>query len=149
MKRSMRVLAAAAVALALAGCATPVALQRDQVGQIRRDASPEEVDRVLGKATVTAQFEFDAQGGKYFARHFNLQTGRRAEQTMVCTTFCFPVYYDVPIMSEYVVIQRLPARAIHAWGTLEELSKDPDPQVSALMPAVKQRYGEELKNKKK
>jgi hypothetical protein len=59
--------------------------------------------------------------------------------TMVCAPACFPVVYSVPVLVEYVVIQRLPGKELLAWGTPEELSKDADIEVSALMPTVKQR----------
>ena len=68
---------------------------------------------------------------------------------MVCTTFCFPVVYDVPVTVSYLVVQRLPSRAMHAWGTVEELSKDPEPGVSSIMPALKARLEAALKEKKK
>jgi hypothetical protein len=63
----------------------------------------------------------------------------------VCTTFCFPVMYDIPITTQYLLLQRLPSRALYAWGTIEELSKDTDPAVSAMMPALKVRLEEEVK----
>ena len=58
---------------------------------------------------------------------------------MVCTPLCIPIMITVPVMVEYVVIQRMPGRELLAWGTPEQLSKDADTEVSALMPVVKQR----------
>lgn len=138
----------AGACLALFGCATVVPLKRDQVGAITRDAQPSDLDRTLAPATVLAQFEFEANRKSYLARHYNLLTGSRQEMTMVCAPTCFPVFYTVPIASPYVVVQRLPSKAVHAWGTLEELSKDADPEVSGMMPIVKTRFEEELKKKK-
>ncbi len=61
---------------------------------------------------------------------------------VVCTPNCMPIATQVPVTADYAVIQALPARSLHAWGTLEELSKDADPAVSGLMPPLKQRLAE-------
>lgn len=129
----------------LTACA-PVPLQRGQIGGLARDSSPADVDRVLGKATVVAQTEFLVADKSFRARHYRLQSGTKQEMTMVCTPTCIPIFVPVPITAEYVVIQRLPSQTLHAWGTLEELSKDPDASVSSIMPVVKARY-EEAKKK--
>lgn len=133
-----RVLGLAAL-LALAGCATTVPLQRGQVDALTRESAPAVVEQALGKATPTAAFELTAEGNPHFVRRYLLQTGARQEMTMVCTTFCFPVFFDVPIMMDYVLVQRLPSKAMHAWGSVEELSKDQDAAVSNMMPALKAR----------
>lgn len=144
MKIGYRALVALTCVL-LTACA-PVPLQRAQIGGLARDSSPADVDRVLGKATAVAQTEFAAGGQSFRARHYRLQSGTKQEMTMVCTPTCIPIFVAVPITAEYVVIQRLPSQQLHAWGTLEELSKDPDDAVSTLMPTVKARY-EEAKKK--
>ena len=129
----------------LAGCAAPVHLQRAQIGSLDRTSSPSDVDRILGDATVVAQAEVSAEQRTFLARQFRLLTGSRSEMTMVCTPTCIPIFLNVPVTSDYVVIQRLPSKDMHAWGTLEELSKDPDPGVSGIMPALKMRLMESLK----
>lgn len=136
-----------ACAVAITGCAGMVPLQRAQVAAISRDTAPAELDRVLAQATAVAQVEFQEGGKAYMARHYHLQTGSRQEMTMVCTPTCVPIFIQVPVTERYVVIQNLPARSVHAWGTLEELSKDADPAVSSLMPALKQRLTEAEKKK--
>lgn len=133
-----RSLAVAAI-LALAGCASTVPLQRGQLNSLSRESEPVAVEQALGKATPTAQFEVTAEGKPYFIRRYLLQTGSRQEMTVMCTPMCIPISYDVPIMTQYLVVQRLPARTMHAWGSVEELSKDQDPDVSGMMPMVKAR----------
>jgi hypothetical protein len=64
---------------------------------------------------------------------------------MVCTPNCIPIFVTVPVTTEYVVVQRMPSKQLHAWGTLEELSKDPDSAVSSIMPIVKARFAEAKK----
>lgn len=138
-----------AAMVTLVGCSTSVPLQRSQVDALSRDALPVVVEQTLGRATPTAQFEFTANNNPFFVRHYLLQTGRRQESTMVCSTFCFPVVYDVPVTAPYLVVQRLPSREMHAWGTVEELSKDIDPDVSSMMPALKAQLEVALAEKKK
>jgi hypothetical protein len=138
-----------AVFASLVGCATSVPLQRGQIDAISRDSLPAAVEQTLGRATPTAQFEFTANDNPLFVRHYLLQTGTRQEMSMVCTTFCFPVFYDVPVTVQYLVVQRLPSRAMHAWGTIEELSKDAEPGVSSIMPGLKARLEAVLAEKKK
>lgn len=124
--------------VALAGCASNVPLQRNQVDAISRETRPAELEEILAKATVTAQTEVQAQEHRYNARLFSLQTGTRQDMTMICTPICIPIMITVPVTSQFVVLQRLPEKELVAWGTPEELSKDADPRVSALMPNVKQ-----------
>lgn len=134
---------------ALVGCATSVPLQRGQVSAITRDSPPAAVEQTLGKATPTAQFEFTANGNPFFVRQYLLQTGTRQNMTMVCTPHCLPIFYDEPVMAQYLVVQRLPSRAMHAWGTIEELSKDAEPSISSIMPALKVQLEATLAEKKK
>lgn len=148
MNKVLRTCLLAVACVALYGCAPVVPLQRAQIGAITREAAPSELDRVLAHATVLTQFEFEADTKPYLVRRYNLLTGTRQEMSMVCTQFCFPIYITVPITSEYVVVQRLPSKTVFAWGTLEELSKDADPEVSGMMPIMKARLDEELKKKK-
>lgn len=124
--------------VALAGCASNIPLQRTQVDAITRETRPAELEQILAKATVAAQTEVLSQEQRYNARLFRLQTGTRQDMSMVCTPFCIPIMITVPVVAQYVVIQRLPEKELVAWGTPEELSKDADPRVSALMPQVKQ-----------
>ncbi len=132
-----RRLVSTAVAVVLVGCASTVPLQRGQIDSINRDSSPSAVNEALGRATSKAEFELTANGESFAIRHYLLQTGMRQEMTMVCTNFCMPIFYSVPVTADYVVVQRLPSRAMHAWGTIEELSKDQDSTVSSIMPALK------------
>lgn len=141
-------LAAWLAAAVLAGCAGTVPLQQTQVGDITRESTPAQLEQALGKATVLAEYDFADGDRQFHARHYQLQTGSQQQMTMVCTPTCIPIFITVPVLTDYVVIQHLPGRAVHAWGTLESLSKDPDPQISALMPRVKQRLAETLAAKK-
>lgn len=125
--------------VALSGCASNVPLQRAQIDAISRDTRPADLEQILAKATVAAQAEVQDSEQRYNARLFRLQTGTRQDMTMVCTPMCIPIMITVPVTSQYVVIQRLPQNELVAWGTPEELSKDTDPKLSALMPEIKQR----------
>ncbi|MBI5259074.1 MAG: hypothetical protein HY855_21395 [Burkholderiales bacterium] len=137
---------AAFVSVLLVACAAPVPLQRAQAGALSRDSAPGDVERILGNASVVAQAEFAVDDKPFLARHYRLLTGSRQQMTMVCTPVCIPIFVTVPVTTDYAVIQRLPSKALHAWGTLEELSKDPDAAVSSIMPTVKARL-EEAKKK--
>jgi hypothetical protein len=145
--RHLRIAAALAAALALAGCATRVPLQQAQIGAITAQTSAGELDAILKNATQLAAFEFADGGRSFFVRSYSLQTGMRQDMTMVCTPVCIPIFITVPVTTDYVVVQNLPARTLHAWGTLEALSKDPDTAVSSIMPALKLRLQQESKPK--
>jgi hypothetical protein len=123
--------------LIFVGCASQVPLQRGQIGALTRNAAPEAVEQILNKATPNAQFQFSSGGNTFAVRHFRLQTGTQQQMTMVCTPTCMPIFYTVPVTTPYLVIQTLPSRALHAWGTIEELSKDPDTNISSIMPELK------------
>lgn len=125
-----------------AGCVATVPLQRAQTDALSKEAHAGEVDRILGSATVVAQTEVSAGEKLYFARRYRLLTGTRQQMSMICAPTCYPTFTTVAVTSDYVVIQRMPSKELHAWGTFEELSKDPDSAVSAIMPAVKARFYE-------
>lgn len=127
------------------GCASTVPLKRTQVSEISREVSSAELDRILGNATVLSQVEVRANNRDYFVRNYKLQTGIRSETSVICTPICIPVITQVPVTAEYVIIQNLPNRTVFAWGTLEELSKDPDTSVNSIMPVVKQKLVEAQK----
>jgi hypothetical protein len=122
----------------LAGCAANVPLSREQIGRISGETSATELDSILGKATVSSEYDFDANGGHYHARHLQLQTGTTSQMTMVCTKTCIPINTVIPVTTDYVVVQQLPTRKLLGWGTLEELSKSADDHVAAIMPKLKQ-----------
>lgn len=128
----------AAATLLLAGCAANVPLTREQVGRISADTSAADLDAVLGKATVSSEYDFDANGHTYHARHLRLQTGTTTQMSMACAKTCFPIYTPVAVTTQYVVVQEQPSRKLVGWGTIEELSKSPDERVASLMPKLKQ-----------
>jgi hypothetical protein len=127
-----------AIAVILGGCAAQVPLTREQIGHISSDASPADLDALLGQATVSSEYDFQAGGKTYHARHLRLKTGERSEMTMVCGKTCIPINTVIPVTDEYVVVQELPSRKLLGWGTIEELSKNPDERITSIMPALKQ-----------
>ncbi len=147
MKHCQKILFVLSLAI-LAGCASRVPLQQAQIAGISRDTSSSTLERIVGNASVAAKSEVEVSGIKYFARSYNLQTGTRSEMTMMCTPVCLPIFVPVPVLTQYVIVQRLPSMDLHAWGTIEELSKDPDSSISSIMPAVKARLEEEQRKAK-
>lgn len=138
------------LAAMLVGCASTIPLQNAQIDKITRDSPPAEVDQTIGKATAIAEFEWATNEQRYWVRHFQLQTGERLEVAMACTAYgCTPFTYAVAVTAPYLVIQNLPSRTMHAWGTIESLSKDPDPRISAIMPALKVKLEAVMQEKKK
>jgi hypothetical protein len=144
-----KLLLVAMCGLMLAGCASNVLLQRSQAAQITAESSLADVDRVLGQATVSADYEFESSGKRYRARHYALQTGTQQQSTVVCTPACIPIFYDVPVTDSYVVVHEVGAGRLHAWGSLQELSKSSDDSVSAIMPALKKEHEAYLARQKK
>jgi hypothetical protein len=138
-----------AVTALVAGCATRIPLSREQVARISTETSAADLDAILGKATVSSEYDFDANGRKYHARHLQLQTGTRTETTMACAKTCFPVYTPVAVTADYLVVQEQPSRRLLGWGTIEELSKSPDERLASIMPALKQVDAERQASAKK
>lgn len=145
---TVRSLAAAAFALLLTACAA-VPLQRTQTAQLTQEAPASEVEKMFGKATVTASHHFDFQEKHYLARHYDLQTGSKQQTSMSCTQYgCFPIFYTVPVTAPYVVVYNTDTQKLVAWGLLEELSRSPDESVSSMMPALKESYNKAIAKKK-
>lgn len=147
MKQCRNLLFVLAFAL-LAGCASRVPLQQAQIAGISRETSSSALEEIVGNATIVAKAEVEVGGLKYLARSYNLQTGTRSEMSMLCTPACVPIFVPVPVLTQFVIVQRLPSLDLHAWGTLEELSKDPDSSISSIMPSVKAQLEEEQKKAK-
>lgn len=143
----LRLLLSVAALLLTTGCANTVPLQRSQVAAISRETPAPELERILGEATALVQFDMQLDGGAYLVRHYRLLTGTRPDVMVICTPACTVIPTDVPVYADYLVLQNLPQRTVHAWGIIEELSKDPDPKVSGIMPRVKQRLTAELAKK--
>jgi hypothetical protein len=131
----------------LAGCASTVPLSREQVGRIGADTSPAELSSIVGKATVSVEYDFDSQARRYHARYLSLQTGTTQNMTMVCTPTCIPIWVTVPVLTEYVLVQEQPSLKLLGWGTIEELSKSADERVASLMPDLKKTH-DQLTRKK-
>lgn len=143
----IRLLPFAAALVILTGCASHVPLNRDQIGQIGPGMSPTEVNAIVGKATASAEYDFTSRERQYHARYYQLRTGTSQTTSVVCTPTCIPILIDVPVFEQYVVVQEQPTLALVGWGTVEELSKNPDEKISSLMPDLKKAH--EQFNKKK
>lgn len=120
----------------LTGCGT-VPLQRAQVDRLHGDATPSEVQALLGKASEVRAFGFTFEDKSFRAREFRLQTGATQQATVVCTPACYTVFVTVPVTADYVLVHEQASERLLAWGSLEELSKSTDDRVSQLMPALK------------
>lgn len=138
-----------AIASLLSGCAATVPLQRDQVDRLTAEASMNDVQTLLGKASAVRSFEFNAQGKAYAVREYRLQTGTQQEMSVVCTPLCVPVSYPVAVTTDYVLVREAGAERLLAWGSLEELSKSSNERISALMPALKEARNQLLASEKK
>lgn len=134
-------------AVLLAGCAANVPLQRDQIGRIGADTTPDQLNSIVGKATVSAEYDFESRARQYRARHFSLQTGSTQTSTMVCTPTCIPIFVTVPVLSQYVVVQEQPSLKLLGWGTIEELSKSPDDRIASVMPDLKKTWEQKMRTK--
>ncbi|MDQ1831347.1 hypothetical protein [Massilia scottii] len=132
----------------LAGCATNVPLQRAQLGLIGDMTSPAELNSIIGKATVSAEYDFDSHANRYRARHLSLQTGTTQTSTVVCAPSCFPISIDVPVLAQFVLLQEQPSLKLIGWGTIEELSKSTDDRIASVMPDLKKTH-EQITRKNK
>lgn len=148
MFSNVRVISVVAI-LVLTACAPVVPLQRDQTASLTKGASIHDIEKNLGKATVALSYEFDSNGNRYLANHYDLQTGTRQEMGMMCTPVCIPYPIYIPVTAAYVMIYDAMSKQLFAWGMVEELSRSPDEGVSAIMPDLKKSYDIELAKKKK
>jgi len=143
----MRLLPFVAALALLAGCATSVPLNRDQIGRIGPETSPTELNTIVGRATPSAEYDFASRDQQYHARYYNLRTGTSQTTSVVCTPTCIPILIDVPVFEQYVLVQEQPSLKLVGWGTVEELSKNPDEKVSSLMPDLKKAHDQFTKKK--
>jgi hypothetical protein len=135
--------------LACSGCAIHVPLQRAQVDRLRPHDSAQAAKEKVGQSTLKLQHSFDHQGKPYVAQHFNLQTGTQQSSTVVCTPNCIFIPIFIPVYTPFVIIYDNGGQRVHAYGTIEELSKHPDEGVSGIMPSMKQSMQQALASKGK
>jgi len=130
--------AALAATLFLAGCATHVPLTNAQVERISADTPAADLNAILGKATVAAKYDVDADGQTYHVRRLALKTGTRMKKVTVCTKTCNLVNTPVAVTTHYLLIQEMPSQKLLGWGTTEELSKSADERIASIMPKLRQ-----------
>lgn len=129
--------AALAATLLLAGCATHVPLTSEQIGRISADTPATDLNAILGKATVAARYDVDADGQNYHVRRLALKTGTRMKKVTVCTKTCNLVDRPVAVTTHYLLIQEMPSQKLLGWGTADELSKNPDSRIASIMPKLR------------
>ncbi len=122
--------------LLLTSCAS-LPLQREQTAQIDREMSETELSSIIGKATVTKEYEINHASENYRVRLFKLQTGSRIEYRPVCTPICIIIPVTVPIVHDYAIIQKAASQSLLAWGTLEEISKNIETSKAPLIQKIK------------
>ena len=130
--------AALAATLLLASCATHVPLTNEQVGRISADTPATDLNAILGKATVAARYDIDADGQTYHVRRLALKTGTRMKKVTICTKTCNLVDRPVAVTTHYLLIQEMPSQKLLGWGTTEELSKNADERIASIMPKLRQ-----------
>ena len=146
---SKKLVSVVILAAVVAACATPsVPLSRAQVGQLSNGASMEDINNAVATATPLATYSFDARGKKYDARHYAMVTGTTTAFVTVCTPFCMTIPVTAPVSVPYVVVQDAETQKLFAWGTIEELSKNPDDSISSIMPSLKAAYDIQIASKK-
>jgi outer membrane murein-binding lipoprotein Lpp len=136
---SIKILGAAlAATLLLAGCATHVPLTNEQIGRISAETPAADLNTILGKATVSAKYNINADGQTYHVRRLALKTGTRMQKITVCTKTCNLVNTPVVVTTHYLLIQEIPSQKLLGWGTIEELSKSPDERIASILPKLTQ-----------
>ena len=97
--------------------------------------SVEEVDAILGRATVRKQYSLETQDKHYLVRQYSLQTGVqrywvRSYSLSACSGSyspwrpCMPIPLESPITEIYAVIFNEDTKTLLAWGTINELTKN-------------------------
>jgi hypothetical protein len=137
--RPLLTLASLAAALLLSACASTVPLSRNQLATLSAESRPAEVEAAIGQSTPKHTFTLDTPAGPMAVRVFNLLIGSRSQMMTVCTPNCMLIPTQVPVTTDFVIVQQADSKALRAWGTLEEIGKDADPRVSALAAPIRER----------
>lgn len=142
--RYVQILAILASCALLTACTTipevgPV--QQSQVDQLSTGINQETINILfednLPKHVIHHQYD----AADYQVSVYDLVIGYESELDFNCEVIrlCLPVEVDVPITTEYLLIQKLPDLTLSAWGTLADLANRHDAKVNALMLAVKEK----------
>lgn len=122
----------------LAGCVSAPPLSRTQLNAVQRGDTLAAVRQNIKPESVNLEYRFSANDRDYLAQHYRVETGITESTTVVCTPGCFPVPIIIPIFTPYVIVYEAdPPQRVLSYGTIEELSKNPDDAVSSVMPSLK------------
>ncbi len=132
------------VSLLLTACGTIIPLQPSEIAHINHDISTTELDKILPKNKVAFDYQLPANGQYYWVRHAILKTGQIQKPVFVCAPTCVTLFVPVSTTVQYVVIQEAPSGKVFAFGTLDELDKDPDNRISSIMPSIRQTFREKV-----
>lgn len=134
-------------ALLVAACATSE-ITRGQADFIKAGEGRDQALQRLGKSEPTVSHSFEHQRVKYLAEHYALQTGFTQMTTVVCTPTCIPIPVTVPVLTPFVIVYTQQDNKVLVSGTIEELSKSENSQVSGLMPELKDSHAKALAAKR-
>lgn len=146
----MRILSISLIGLLsmfLVACGTPP-ISRGQADLIKPGETRELTIQRLGKSEPNVSHVFEYQNKRYLAEHYSLQTGTQQTGTVVCTPTCIYIPITVPILAPFVIVYREGEKTVLSSGTLEELSKSENSEVSGLMPHLKESHDKALAAKK-
>lgn len=110
-------------------------VHQSQVDQLSTGISQESINNLfegnLPKQVIHHQHDAD----DYQVSIYDLVIGSELVLDFNCEVIrlCLPVEVDVPITTEYVLIQKLPELTLVDWGTVEHLNQSKDKKTQALL----------------
>jgi hypothetical protein len=144
VKRVGRILGTLLVGLAFASCATTM-IQQDDLTSIHKGMTPADVKAAL-KAEPSFDLAVDDAGVPCTVDIFEMQTGTRRWMTVerVWSKYgdiTYPTTNVAPVTEEYLFI--FDAGGLIYWGFRNDLAREDDPRIRAMVPLIDQEYEEQ------
>lgn len=132
------------VVLLLSACSAMVDLSPEARNSLHKGMDRAEVEKLLGNVMALRQYRFVSEGRLLEARHIGLNQSTRRSTSIVCTgAFCIPDMSGIATTQWIFVFDEV-TKKLAAWGTFDDISRNPDAEIRALAGDLKVAYVESL-----
>lgn len=121
-----------------------VNLSLEERNSLHKEMHGAEVEKLLGNVNAMRRYRFESDGRLLEARHITLNQSAKRSTSAYCTgASCIPVVSGITTTQWIFVFDEV-TKKLAAWGTLDEISRNPDAEIRALAGDLKVAYVESL-----
>jgi hypothetical protein len=132
------------IVLLLSGCSAMVDLSPEARDSLHKGMEGAQVAKLLGNVVPLRQYRFESDGRLLEARHISLNYSTKRSIAIYCTSaLCIPDVSGIATVQWIFVFDDV-TKKLAAWGTFDDISRNPDAEIRALAGDLKVAYVESL-----